>query len=105
MPSVWPEPFGRSGPELGAMGVPSAAFAVGGIPEWLRDGVNGFLAAADPPTSESLADAIVRCLADGATYARLRAGAIESTDRFTLERHVEELIRVFGEAAEHRRHV
>jgi glycosyltransferase involved in cell wall biosynthesis len=102
MPSVWPEPFGRSGPELAASGLPSAAFAVGGVPEWLRDGFNGFLASADPPTSEGLADAILRCLVEKATYLRLRAGAIESAKRFSLEAHIADLERVFGEAASHR---
>jgi glycosyltransferase involved in cell wall biosynthesis len=99
MPSIWPEPFGRSGPELGSMGLPTAAFAVGGIPEWLRDGANGFLAPGDPPTSGGLAEAIVRCLSDDATYARLRAGAIESARRFRLDAHIDELTGIFGEAA------
>ena len=50
VPSVWPEPFGLVGPEAAHHGVPSAAFAVGGIPEWLVDGVSGHLAAGDRPT-------------------------------------------------------
>src|SRR6185295_1565509 len=47
MPSLWPEPFGLSGPEAGLRGVPVAAFDVGGISDWLKDGVNGYLAPAD----------------------------------------------------------
>src|SRR5262249_16429543 len=75
MPSIWPEPFGLAGPEAGLHGVPSVAFAVGGIPEWLNDGVNGHLAAADPPSSIALSDAIVRALADPEHHAELRKGA------------------------------
>ena len=62
VPSVWPEPFGSVGMAAARYGVPAAAFAVGGIPQWLHDGVNGHLASATPPTSASLADAVIRCL-------------------------------------------
>jgi glycosyltransferase involved in cell wall biosynthesis len=64
MPSVWPEPYGLSGLEAIAAGVPVAAFRTGAIPEWLHDGV-GRLAPADPPTSAGLVDAILGCLALG----------------------------------------
>ena len=77
VPSLWPEPFGRIGLEAGRYGVPSAAFAVGGIPDWLTDGVNGHLAPGTPPTVAGLADAIVRCVGDPAHYRQLRRGADE----------------------------
>ena len=41
-PSRWQEPFGLSGAEAQAHGVPVAAFDVGGVREWLEDGVSGF---------------------------------------------------------------
>ena len=41
--SLWPEPFGLSGPEAMRYGIPVVAFDAGGIREWLRDGKNGFL--------------------------------------------------------------
>ena len=44
VPSVWPEPFGSVGPAAAQHGIPAAAFAVGGIPQWLHEGVNGHLA-------------------------------------------------------------
>ena len=77
VPSLWPEPFGRIGLEAGRYGVPSAAFAVGGIPDWLTDGVNGHLASGTPPTVAGLTDAIVRCVRDPAHHKELRRGADE----------------------------
>ena len=62
MPSLWPEPFGLVGPEANRHGVPVVAFATGGIPEWLHDGVNGCLAPGDPPTAAGLAEALLRCV-------------------------------------------
>jgi glycosyltransferase involved in cell wall biosynthesis len=88
VPSVWPEPFGMVGLEAGARGLPVAAFAVGGITDWLRDGVNGHLAPGDIPTVEGLSDAIVRCLRDRSHYESLCAGAIEVEAEYSESRHV-----------------
>jgi len=92
VPSLWPEPFGLVGPEAAQHGVPSAAFAVGGISEWLVDGVSGHLAAGDRPTAQGLARAIVHCLEDPLHYAALRKGARAMAAQFTMERHLPRLI-------------
>jgi glycosyltransferase involved in cell wall biosynthesis len=95
VPSLEPETFGLVGPEAGRAGIPAAAFDVGGISEWLIDGVNGSLAAGDPPRAEGLADAILRCLGDPATYERLSRGAIETSQRFETKAHVDSLLDIF----------
>ena len=51
VPSVWPEPFGLVGIEAGGVGLPAAAFAVGGIPDWLHPGLSGESAPGNPPTA------------------------------------------------------
>jgi len=99
VPSLWPEPFGLVGPEAGRLGIPAAAFDVGGISEWLVDGVNGVVAPGNPPTAQGLADAIVRCLRDPAVHKRLRAGALELSQRFDTRLHVESLITIFRQVA------
>jgi glycosyltransferase involved in cell wall biosynthesis len=99
VPSLWPEPFGLVGPEAGMRGLPAAAFATGGIPEWLTDGTNGALAREIPPTPADLADAIVRCLRDPVDHARLRRGAVELARRFRPERHLRRLADVFEQVA------
>jgi glycosyltransferase involved in cell wall biosynthesis len=99
VPSVWPEPFGLVGLEAARHGVPAAAFAVGGIPEWLEDGASGRLAPADPPTPAGLAAAITGCLRDAETYGRLSAGALVTAARFTREGYMRALCRVLDQAA------
>jgi len=100
MPSIWPEPFGLVGAEAARLGIPAAAFDVGGISEWLLDGVSGSLAPAEPPSASGLAHAIVRCLSDSATYLRLARGALENSSRFDAEIHVAALLEVFQQAAD-----
>lgn len=95
MPSLWPEPFGKAGLEAGLHGIPSAAFDVGGIGEWLKDGVNGHLAPGDPPTSEGIAGAIARCFADADHYRSLCLGARQVAFEFNLDNHIDQLIRIF----------
>jgi len=89
MPSIWPEPFGLAGLELG---LPVAAFAVGGIPDWLTDGVNGTLAA--PPTPEAFAAAVVRC----ASIAQGRTNMHNAAKNFTLARHMAVLLPILENA-------
>lgn len=95
LPSLWPEPFGLVGPEAGLRGVPIAAFGVGGIPDWLVDGVNGRIAHGDPPTAEGLVAAINGCLGDPATHAAMKRGAVRLAQRFNMKNHLAALMDVF----------
>ncbi len=96
VPSLWPEPFGLVGPEAGLRGVPVAAFAVGGIPDWLKDGVNGRLAPGNPPTAEGLAHAIIACLQNPSTHEHLRRGALRMARQFNIKNHLKALLEVFN---------
>lgn len=69
VPSRWPEPFGMVGIEAMRHARPVVGFAVGGIPDWLQDGVNGFLAPAQDVTT--FAEAIELLLRDDALAAGL----------------------------------
>lgn len=94
LPSLWPEPFGLGGIEAGLRYVPSVAFAAGGIPEWLTEGVNGCLASANPPTPDSLSQAIVRALKDPIFYRQLQHGARQKALAFKKDLHVIRLIEI-----------
>lgn len=97
VPSLWPEPFGRIGLEAGRFGVPAVGFASGGIPEWLRDGVNGTIAS--EKSAAGLAEAIVRCAGDQGTYRRLSEGAIAAVSGGSTQAHVAALERILHEAS------
>jgi glycosyltransferase involved in cell wall biosynthesis len=72
VPSRWPEPFGMVGVEAMARGRPVVAFAVGGIPDWLDDGVTGILA--PEADTAALGAAIATLLGDRGTGCRLGRG-------------------------------
>lgn len=99
MPSLWPEPYGLVGPEANRHGVPVVAYATGGIPEWLTDGVNGALAPADPPTASGLADAMVRCFESLAVDDSLRQGAIARARAASDDAHAAALLDVLAKAS------
>jgi len=98
MPSVWPEPFGTVGVQAAIEGLPCAAFNVGGISEWLIDGITGHLAPGDPPTPQGLVGAIVKCLSDRTHYLNLRKAAAEYASRFGAESHVPVIVRILEAA-------
>ena len=96
VPSIWPEPFGLVGLEAGALGVPAIAAKVGGISEWLRDGVNG-VAVDAPATAASFGDALAAVLHDRARLTALREGAQRVAREMTLECHVARLETIFSQ--------
>lgn len=80
-PSVWPEPFGIVVAEALAAGRPVVASRIGGIPEIVRDGREGLLAA--PGDAAALAAALERIVADGALRETLAANAAVRARSFT----------------------
>jgi len=99
VPSRWPEPFGMVGVEAALRGVPSVAFAVGGIPEWLTDGATGRLVPEGPKGIERFADAVTACLRDEPTLERMRALGQSAAARFSMATHLAALEPVLAAAA------
>jgi glycosyltransferase involved in cell wall biosynthesis len=98
VPSVWPEPFGLVGLEAARAGVPAVAFDVGGIREWLKDGVNGLLADASPPDHRSLAAALVKALSSPEGLGRMAAAARRVASEMSLQKHLDILEGIFHQA-------
>lgn len=99
VPSLWTEPFGLVGLEAGACGTPSIGFDVGGISEWLTDGLNGRLI--DPAAgANGFGAALADVLGEPETHRRLSAGALAVAARFTVDAHVAGLEGVLGAVAD-----
>lgn len=69
VPSIWNEPFGLVIGEAHSHGIPVIASRRGGIPEVVRDGINGFLY--DPDRPHELADIVKQLLADRSLVAAM----------------------------------
>ena len=100
VPSVWPEPFGLVGLEAGALGVPSIAFDVGGIREWLVPEESGILVTADPPSASALADGLVRAFTRPDALRGMGEAARAIARRMSLARHLDRLETVLAPSME-----
>lgn len=92
-PSVCEEVFGISVVEAMAFGLICIANRVGGIPEIIRDGVNGFLTAEKSP--DGVADALRKAISmSKEEEAMMRAAAKETAERFSITNTVDRLAEV-----------
>lgn len=98
VPSLWPEPFGLVGLDAASLGLPAIAFDVGGVREWLEDGVSGRLVdqASGAP---GIGGAIARLFAQPGEIERMGRAALETARRMTVAAHVDTLERVLQDAA------
>lgn len=93
MPTIMPEPFGKVGIEAMATGRPVVAFDVGGIPDWLKDGYNGFLV--PPRDVKQLAFRLNQILGDSNLAAQLGANGREYVvDHYSSTLHVDKLLNI-----------
>jgi glycosyltransferase involved in cell wall biosynthesis len=90
VPSRWAEPFGMVGLEAMQHARPVVAFAVGGIPDWLQDGVNGRLIR--PPSIADFAGALRQILEDPRLAEAMgRRGLELARSRFSFAQYVARL--------------
>lgn len=77
--------------EAAACGVPAVATAVGGVPEFVEDGVTGLVV--PPGNAAALADALERPLRYPRLAAKMgRAARRKVQERFSIQRQVDELL-------------
>jgi glycosyltransferase involved in cell wall biosynthesis len=92
------EPFGRSIIEAMSLGTPVVASCVGGIPEIIRDSVDGLLV--PPGDAEALAAALGRLVDDRALRVSLgQAGQARVRDSFDVEKLSAEMQTILLEVA------
>jgi glycosyltransferase involved in cell wall biosynthesis len=93
VPSLWAEPFGLVGIEAFARGRPVAAYAAGGIPEWIGASGGGGVAAARGDEA-ALARAILSLL-DRDAWAAASQSAYRAAQAYRLDAHVDALRAVY----------
>ena len=94
-PSIWQEVFGISIVEAMAYGIPCVATDVGGIPEIIEDGSNGFLC--EKSNSNNLASTIekvINLIEAGQGYA-ISNKARKRAEEFSIEQTVMNLKNVY----------
>lgn len=98
VPSRWPEPFGIIGLEAMAHARPVVAFDVGGVSEWLDDGVSGWrVPAADV---DAFADRLHWLLERPAEAAAMGVrGRMRVARDFTAAHHLARLLPIYRELA------
>jgi glycosyltransferase involved in cell wall biosynthesis len=96
VPSLWPEPLPMLILESFGSGTPVIASKIGGIPEVIKDGVNGRLF--EPGDSEELSKILAE-LAENyeEEFRKLQRGAAESAYKYQIDRHIELLENVYSE--------
>ena len=98
VPSLWPEPFGLSGLEAGVHGVPAVGFDVGGIREWLRDGISGVLVR-EPGDATAMGRALAQVLGDASLLQQLGDGALAIARELSRDAHVTRVMDALRRAA------
>ena len=96
-PSVWQEVFGISIVEAMSYGVPCVSNRVGGIPEIIVNGFNGYIS--EEKTGKSVFNAIKRILDkyDDGTIAELKENCLRTAKKFSIENTVLNLKKVYGD--------
>jgi glycosyltransferase involved in cell wall biosynthesis len=93
-PSLWPEPFGRVGPEAFVHGKPVVAYATGGVPDWLSDGETGYLV--NPGDIAQFRQRLQQLLESPDLCRRMGEQAQRTVlQQWTTDNHLEQLLRVF----------
>ena len=97
MPSVWEEAYGYAGVEFLAKGIPVIANAIGGMPDYTREGETGWLNRSC--SAEELARIIGAILDHPERVAELNDRLIASRDSIVkpLTRHADEMDALYGE--------
>jgi glycosyltransferase involved in cell wall biosynthesis len=82
-----------------SLGRPVVASNVGGIPEIVKDGVNGYLSKPGDPIS--LSRGILRLLSNKATLKRVSQTASTTLHDFDIDTHIEKILEIYNAAQKH----
>jgi glycosyltransferase involved in cell wall biosynthesis len=94
IPSVVPENFPTVCNEAMSAGRLVIGTKVGGIPEIIDDGVNGYLV--EPANSEQIAEKVIKLFLEEKLLKELGRNARQKAEEFSIEKHVDGLEKVYG---------
>jgi glycosyltransferase involved in cell wall biosynthesis len=94
LPSRWPDNLPTVAIEALSVGRPVLGTRVGGIPEIVVDGVNGYLF--EPRDVSSLVSAVTKLFDDPKTVRALSQHAATSAKKFSLPVHAAKLLEIYG---------
>lgn len=93
-PSVAQEPFGITMLEAMAAGKPMIVSRMGGMPEVIQHGVNGFIV--EPANPRALANTVTRLLSDRKLAKKVGQGGLKAfRQKYYLERMVDQIVSVY----------
>jgi glycosyltransferase involved in cell wall biosynthesis len=92
-PSIWYENFPLVLNEVMAHGLPVIASKIGGVPEIIEHGYNGFLI--QPNNVNKLRSVLEFVMMNENLITKMSSNAIESSKRFSVERNVEQILEIY----------
>lgn len=95
VPSIWYEPFGLIIIESFKYGTPVIGSRIGGIPEIIEEGYNGFLFEAG--NVDELKGKLEYLIKNPSELRRLGDGAFESVKRYNMDEHIRKLEVLYNE--------
>lgn len=93
VPSLWPEAFGRVGPEAMLLGKPVVGYNVGGISDWLKDSSTGKLVTAGDMAG--LAQAITELIENPNRAKQMGEAGRQYAQQWVVDRYGEKLIDLY----------
>lgn len=93
IPSIGPENFPTVCMEAMSAGRPVIGTNVGGIPEIIDDGVNGYLV--EPENPEQIADKVIQLFSEEKLLKELGRNARKKAEDFNIEQYVENLEKIY----------
>ncbi|MFN3527797.1 MAG: glycosyltransferase family 4 protein [Candidatus Altarchaeaceae archaeon] len=98
VPSICFEAFGRVIIESFARGTPVIGSNIGGIPEVIKEGHNGFLF--EPGNVEQLKQILENIIENPEQLKELSKNAFESAKQYSMDKYIEKLLDIYKEAIE-----
>ena len=95
IPSIWPENFPTVCNEAMSAGRPVIGTNVGGIPEIIDDGVNGYLV--EPQNPEQIAEKVIKLFSEENLLKEFGKNARKKAEEFGIEKYSENTVKIYEE--------